>query len=188
MKVSKKQAQQNREAVVEIAGRLFRERGFDGIGVADLMRSAGLTHGGFYASFGSKEALMAEASSRALQQNVVYWQEFKHKESPVSLPNLMQDYLQQSYLTGCADGCLISALGSEVARKPEVVKQPVTEGVKSIIEAIQHLIPVNSSVQQRQQAIAAYASSVGALILARAVSDKQLSEEILKAVVAAMPA
>lgn len=188
MKVSKKQAQQNREAVVEIAGRLFRERGFDGIGVADLMRSAGLTHGGFYASFGSKEALMAEASQRALEQNVAYWQEFNEENSQASLPDLMQNYLQQSYLTGCADGCLISALGSEVARKPDVVKQPVTEGVKSIIETIQHLMPATSAEEQRQQAIAAYASSVGALILARAVNDEQLSAEILKAVVASMPA
>lgn len=188
MKVSKKQAQQNREAVVDIAGRLFRERGFDGIGVADLMRSAGLTHGGFYASFGSKEVLMAEASSKAMEQNIGYWQQFTDEETKTALPDLMLDYLQQSYLTGCADGCLVSALGSEVARKPDVVKQPVTEGVQNIIEAIKHLMPAASAEQQRQQAIAAYASSVGALILARAVSDEQLSAEILKAVAASMPA
>jgi len=85
MRVSREQAAENRQRVVETAARLFRERGYDGIGVADLMREAGLTHGGFYGQFESKEQLMAEASASVLQKSLQSWREriARHPEDPL---------------------------------------------------------------------------------------------------------
>src|SRR5437762_11734498 len=97
MKVSREQAAQNRERIVEAAARLFRERGFEGIGVADLMKEAGLTHGGFYGHFSSKDDLIAEASERALTESLVLWSEFADRASGDPLPAVAGAYLTRRH-------------------------------------------------------------------------------------------
>ncbi len=181
MKVSRKQAEENRKSVVAIAADLFRQHGFDGIGVADLMKSAGLTHGGFYASFGSKEALMAMASAEALSQNARYWQQQADNTEKLSLRQLMQQYLQLAWQDNHRGGCVLTTLGSDIPRKSATVRQPVTEGVAGIVDVLSQLMPGETAVQQRQRALAFYATSVGALIMAASVDDAQLSDEILTA-------
>src|SRR3954451_5784146 len=97
MKVSRDQAAKNRERIVETAAQLFRERGFEGIGVADLMKEAGLTHGGFYGHFSSKDDLIAEASARALMQSLALWSELADRATGNPLPALAAAYLSKGH-------------------------------------------------------------------------------------------
>ena len=111
MKVSTEQADQNRERIVEAAAQLFRERGFDGIGVADLMKEAGLTHGGFYGHFSSKEELIAEASARALAGSLAVWSKRAERASGVPLSAVAGAYLTRRHRDNPRAGCLLPALG-----------------------------------------------------------------------------
>ncbi|WP_255991960.1 TetR/AcrR family transcriptional regulator [Chitinolyticbacter albus] len=186
MKVSREQAVANRERVVDVAARLFRERGFDGIGVADLMKAAGLTHGGFYGQFGSKEELMAEASERALAQTLAYWDRLAatHPEGP--WPAMAAAYLSDLHRASPGEGCLFAALGSDVARQGEVVRSVATRGLARIIERFTEWLPGRSKAARRDKALVALASLVGAQVLARSSSDPQLAQDILAAVAAAL--
>src|SRR5436309_11486102 len=107
MKVSREQAAQNRERIVETAAQLFRERGFEGIGVADLMKEAGLTHGGFYGHFGSKEELIAEASDRALAQSLARWDKLMARAPDDALSAIAKAYLNGTHRDDPGAGCLL---------------------------------------------------------------------------------
>ena len=182
MKVSREQAVQNRERVVETAARLFRERGYSGIGVADLMKSAGLTHGGFYGNFGSKEALMAEAVSHAIDHSVKTWDKItaKHPEDP--LDAITKAYLSLAHRDHPGQGCAIAALGPEVARLAPGVRSAMTDGVSRQIDKLAALMPSEADGDKRRAALVVFASMVGALVMSRAVDDEALSEEFLSAV------
>src|SRR5215217_3193333 len=117
MKVSRAEAAQNRERIIEAAARLFRERGFDGIGVAELMKFAGLTHGGFYGHFASKEDLMAQASTHALNRVQDHWEKFAERESGQPLAALQASYLSPQHRDNPGKGCLMAALGADAARQ-----------------------------------------------------------------------
>ena len=117
MKVSREQAAQNRERIVEAAAQLFRERGFDGIGVADLMKEAGLTHGGFYGHFSSKEDLIAEASARALTRSLAVWSKLADRASGDPLSAVAGAYLTSRHRDNPGAGCLLAALGPDVSRQ-----------------------------------------------------------------------
>ena len=103
MRVSREQAEQNRERIVETAATLFREKGFDGIGVADLMKSAGLTHGGFYGHFASKEDLLAEAAAHALKKSVARWEGYLAEDRHSALDKIGDGYLTAQQTTESAD-------------------------------------------------------------------------------------
>ena len=182
MKVSREQAAMNRERVVETASRLFRERGYGGIGVADLMRSAGLTHGGFYGNFKSKEDLMAEAVSHAIDASLKQWDGMLAQQPEHALEAVVGAYLSPRHRDHPGAGCTMAALGPEVARLTEPVRCAVTDGVRKQLERLAALMPPASEAEKRQAAMVTYASMVGALVLARAVNDEALSQEIMNAV------
>ncbi len=185
MRVSREQAAKNREHVVDTAARLFRERGYDGIGVADLMKEAGLTHGGFYGNFASKEDLMAEACARAFEGGAERWARVIARDGAGAMSTIADNYLSRAHVEHPGGGCAVAALGADVSRLSPAVRAAMTSGVKAQLDVLGPLLgdePANG----RARAIADYASMVGALVLARAVDDPALSEEILRTVRAGM--
>ena len=188
MKVSREQATQNRERIVEAAAQLFRERGFDGIGVADLMKAAGLTHGGFYGHFSSKEDLIAEAAARALTGSLTLWSKLADRTPGDPLSAVAGAYLTRRHRDNPGAGCLLAALGPDVSRQGPTVRRAVTGYVRSAVDLLTKLVPGKTRAAKRQKAIGTYATLVGAMVLARAVDDRAFSQEILDAGLAAVKA
>jgi TetR/AcrR family transcriptional repressor of nem operon len=177
MRVSKAEAAQSRERIVQVAAEQFREHGFDGIGVADLMKAAGLTHGGFYGHFDSKESLMAEAALRAFAPS----SGGAEKAEKPTLERVLAAYLSPEHRDNPAQGCALAALGCDAARQSPAVRAAFSQGVEA---AVAKLLPLFENLpveQQREQALALCASMVGALMLSRAVGDAGLSGELLAA-------
>lgn len=181
MKVSREQAAENRERIIDVAGKLFRERGFDGIGVADLMKAAGLTHGGFYGHFKSKDDLIAEASARANAGTGKTWSATVDRLGEGAFAALAGQYLSTAHRDNPGMGCAFAALGSEVGRQGEAVRGVFSEGLEGLIDILAGTLPGGSAAEKRRKALAAMAEMVGALALARAVGDDALSKEILAA-------
>src|SRR3954464_3892736 len=125
MKVSREQAARNRERIVEAAAQRFRERGFEGIGVADLMKEAGLTHRGFYGHFSSKEDLIAEASERVLMGSLALFTKVAER-APDPLPAIASAYLTTGHRDNPGEVCLLAALGPDVSRQGPAVRRAVT--------------------------------------------------------------
>lgn len=188
MKVTRAQAAENRQRIVDVAARLFRERGFDGVGVADLMKAAGLTHGGFYGHFRSKEALMAEACEQAISTTGRHWRATLEKNESTPLKALTDGYLSASHRDNPGTGCVVAALANDAARQSPTVRHAYTHSVRRFIDTLSAALPGGAPATSRQEAVAACASLVGALVLARAVDDEQLSREFLEAVAAQLPA
>ncbi len=186
MKVSREQAAENRERIVQVAAKLFRERGFDGIGVADLMKAAGLTHGGFYGHFGSKEDLAAEASDRALKDTLQYWSSVVEKNPDEAFSTLVNRYLSEGHRDTPGKGCLVAALGSDLGRQARPVRRVVTEGIQAFIAQLMQLVPGKSKAARRRQALTDFAAMVGAVTIARAVDDPALSKDVLDAVASSL--
>lgn len=182
MKVSKEQMAENRTRILDAAAARFRERGFDGIGVADLMKDAGLTHGGFYGHFASKEDLMAQAAARALADTTAGWQRLAEAAPDDALEHIVRGYLSDAHRDHPGAGCAIAALGAEAGRQGQPVRAAVTDGVRAAGELLAGLQPGRSAARRRERAWAAYAALVGAMVLARAVDDPALSQEIRDAV------
>jgi TetR/AcrR family transcriptional regulator, transcriptional repressor for nem operon len=180
--VTRQQAAANREKVLEVAGTLFRERGFDGISVADIMKRAGLTHGGFYEQFASKDDLAAEATARVLGKEG--WQERLTGKADPSFDDVVRAYLSPRHRDDPGTGCLMSALGSDARRQSRAVRRAFTDGFRARMGGWLTLIPGRSQATRRRKALATMASLVGALTLSRAVDDPALSDEILKATAA----
>ena len=157
MRVTRERAAANRQKILDAAGTLFRQHGFDGIGVADIMKRAGLTHGGFYGHFPSKDQLAAETCA--------------------SVPG------NDSWIEKVAGSArpTFAALGSDVVRQPRTVRRAFTEGLRSRVDGLGKLLQGRSAAARREKALATMAGLVGALMLARAVDDSKLSDEILKA-------
>ena len=188
MKVSREQVALNRERIVETAARLFRQKGYDGIGVADLMKSAGLTHGGFYGHFASKEDLLAEATTHAFKASVERWRGKAAQSPETAMASIGESYLSEIHRDQPELGCSITSLGADIARLGPKVRQALTDGAKAQIGVLQELVPGADGEAKRKQALATYAALVGAIVLARAVDDEALSLEILAAARDALPA
>ena len=186
MKVSRAEAAQNRERIIEVAAKLFRERGFDGIGVADLMKSAGLTHGGFYGHFASKEDLMAQACARALDESLHTLHEAAERSDKNALSAIASAYLSPAHRDLPGTGCAVAALGAEAARQGSPLRETFTQGVRATIDVLTGLVAGKSRRARRKRALATYASMIGALVVARAVDDAALSEEVLQSVLASI--
>jgi TetR/AcrR family transcriptional repressor of nem operon len=175
MRVSREKAAENRQRIVEAAARLFRDDGFDGVGVDAIMKEAELTHGGFYGHFASKDALMTEAMAHALDRSMA-WQ-----EKLGSLSELVTGYLSDRHRADRANGCAVAALGADVARQSPALRRTMTAGVRQQIGRIVSLLKHGTPAARRRRALATYAGMVGALTLARAVDDPGLAREILSA-------
>ena len=178
MRVTREQAAANREKILDVAGALFRERGFDGIGLADIMKRAGLTHGGFYGHFDSKDDLAAEITTRILGRN--RWLERLTGTPDPSIRQVVRKYLSQRHRDDAGHGCLFAAVGSDVVRQPKSVRHAFSEGLRLRVDALQDILPGRGAARRRK-ALAMMAGLVGALILSRAVDDPALSDEILEA-------
>jgi TetR/AcrR family transcriptional repressor of nem operon len=173
MRVSREQAAENRERIVDTAARLFREKGFDGVGIDAIMSGAGLTHGGFYGHFGSKDDLAAEAVASALERNV------EKQGCYANLSDLVSEYLSERHCADRANGCAVAALGADIARQRIGVRRELTGYVRAQLDRLALLIRRGPIARRRKRAIATFAGMVGALTLARAVDDPALSKEIL---------
>jgi TetR/AcrR family transcriptional repressor of nem operon len=179
-------AEQNRERVVGTASRLFREHGFHGVGVADIMNEAGLTHGGFYKQFESKDALAAEACAVAFDDSIA-WRSPTTGLVPHSPGALLTNYLSKEHRDAPDRGCPAAAFASEVFRAPQAVQAAFTAGLAHIVGAIADSLAAATGQKPRaarQQAILAASAAIGAVALARAVesTDPAFSDEILDSV------
>ncbi|MCW8278658.1 TetR/AcrR family transcriptional regulator [Pseudomonas sp. PCH199] len=170
MSISKAQARENRARVVESASLLFRERGYDGIGVKELMAGAGLTHGGFYNQFRSKSALMIEATSCGLSQLTA--------DSNTS--DFINYYLSRAHRDSLGQGCAIAALGSDAARQHKDIKSVFEIGIEKLISDLSSGLSADEQKEARAKAISLLAQAVGAIVLSRACPDDALlADEIL---------
>jgi TetR/AcrR family transcriptional repressor of nem operon len=185
MRVSREQAAQNRERIVETASRLFREKGYDGIGVADLMKSAGLTHGGFYGHFASKEDLLAEACGMAMWNSVDKWREALAGSGGDPRGTIARYYLTAQHRDNPGKGCALAALGPDASRAGDEVRQAMAEGLQAQLRILAEALP-GTPAEKRREAIATYAALVGALVLSRSVADQEQSDEILAAVLSSL--
>jgi len=186
MKVTRDQAAATRAHILDEAAKLFRERGFSGIGVADLMKGIGLTHGGFYGHFSSKEALMAEACQRAVSIMLEEWNRVAEGAPAKPLAALAVHYLSARHRDRSGTGCLMAALGPEVSRQAAPVRQVVTECLGSVLEFLTGLTRGKTAAAKQKKAIVAFSSMVGALVIARAVNDPKVSKDILEVVSASL--
>jgi TetR/AcrR family transcriptional regulator, transcriptional repressor for nem operon len=168
--------------IVSIAARKFRERGLAGVGIAELMKEAGLTVGGFYKHFDSRDDLVAEAVSSAFGGWQRRMDAAKSGGPSLSLAKLIDDYLSEAHRDNPGAGCAFSALAPEIARSDERTRSLTSEQVRNDIQLIAGLLPKKDKRKARSKAIVTFSALVGAMSLARAVSDEALSREILKTV------
>ena len=179
MRVSRTQAAENRQTVINVASRLFRDRGFDGIGLKDLMKAAGLTQGAFYKQFASKEDLAAQASKRALESASRRWLAAAAANPEDPLGAVAKFYLSPEHREAKMDGCPIVALGSDAARQGTDVKASFEAGIKTHLEVLGRLIAGTDGEQPNGEAIAILSTMVGALTLSRVVNDPDLARAFL---------
>ncbi len=181
MKVSREKFAENRERILEVASNLFREKGFDGVAVADIMKQAGLTHGGFYGHFESKEDLAAQASEAAMRKAATYWDGLAENMTDETLRSVVENYLTQRHRDNPGGGCMFSSLASEAARQTGPVRTAFTNGLKPALDALEKIAPGRTRAARRRKAIAIMAEMIGAMVMARAVDDIDLSDEVLEA-------
>ena len=183
MRYSKEHKQETHARIVKKASVRLREKGAHGIGVADLMKDAGLTHGGFYGHFTSKDDLAAEITARVLGKEG--WIERLTGSAHASFGEVVRAYLSARHRDDAGRGCLFAALGSDVVRQPRGVRRAFTDGLRARVDTLARLLPGRSAAARRRKALATLAGLVGALTLARAVDERALSDEILDAAAAA---
>jgi TetR/AcrR family transcriptional repressor of nem operon len=169
------------DRIVAAAARAIRRGGFEGVGVADIMKEAGLTHGGFYAHFDSRNAMLAEAIDRAGQESAARLTQgiaVRKSRGASDLRALVEAYLSDRHLDDIEAGCPVAALASEVPRQSPEVKQASAQRVHSLLAMVRHALPPDEPADS----IAVIASQlVGALQLARALGDKAQGQALLKA-------
>ena len=183
MRVSRIQAAENRQTVINVASRLFRERGFDGIGLKDLMEGAGLTQGAFYKQFASKEDLAVEASRRALESASQRWSDAAEQNPDDPLGAVLAFYLSGDHREEKMDGCPIVALGSDAARQGRDVKAAFEVGIKAHLEVLGRLIAGTGGEASSSKAMAILSTMIGAVTLSRVVNDPDLAQALLHAAV-----
>ena len=167
------------ERIVDAAARAIRRSGYDGTGVADIMKEAGLTHGAFYAHFESREAMLVEAVDRAgAQANAVASSVIASVPPEEALQAMMQVYLSKEHIDGVELGCPISALGSEMPRQSDEVRRAATLRIKEMIDLVARQFPDWGQPAAHERALVTVSTMVGTLILARAVNDSALSESL----------
>lgn len=180
MKISKEQTAQNRQKILDAAARLFRERGLEGSGVAEIMAEAGFTHGGFYGHFNSKADLVAQACSTIFDDKIGLW----NNELPDGTDGIHQ--LARRYLTldHCADAgsaCPMVTIAADAARNDGPIRDAYTEGVKGLIAVLAKKLGEETDPEARARAIRTWTRVAGAVSIARSVKDSALAEEILSA-------
>ena len=181
MRVSRIQAAENRQTVIDVASRLFREHGFDGIGLKDLMKGAGLTQGAFYKQFESKDDLATQASRRALESAFSRWSAAAAANPKDPLGAVMAFYLSMEHRDARMEGCPIVALGSDAARQGAGVKASFEAGIREYLELVGRWVGEADGEEPSGKAMAILSTMAGALLLSRAVNDEDLSKRFLQA-------
>jgi len=183
MRKSRAETARTRERIVSGASEMFRERGLADVGVAELMADAGLTHGGFYSHFESREALVAEAIRYALVESAqrIYLSELRNGDKP-GYSRLIHKYLSEGHRDNPKNGCVLASLGSEVARQGGDSRSVFSEGFDGLVSLLAELSPERTRKARRAHILAVISTLAGALTLARAVNDPDVSDEILVSV------
>src|SRR5271169_2228892 len=183
MRVSREKAAEHRERIIDAAGALFRAKGFGGIGVADIMKAADLTHGGFYGHFASKDDLVAQASRRTMARAAANWTKLVEAAPDNPYAALLEHYLSPKHRDDPGKGCAFAALGNDAARSGKIVRKAFAEGLARLIDILAQSIPGKSTpgkstpsksipsksipskskAARRRKAVAAMATLVGAL-------------------------
>ncbi|MGR9210329.1 TetR/AcrR family transcriptional repressor of nem operon [Rhizobium leguminosarum] len=175
MKITKAQSQENRARIVENASVMFREHGYDGVSVADLMGAAGLTHGGFYKHFGSKADLMAETAASGISQII-------NQAGGGNIQQFIDFYTSREHRDGRSGGCTMAALSGDAARQSADIKATFAAGIESILDTVERGRVLGDGDQDkvRAKAIDMFAHLLGAVVLSRACpDDSPLADEIL---------
>src|SRR6202049_79748 len=168
--------------IVKKASVRLREKGAHGIGVADLMKEAGLTHGGFYAHFDSREALVIEAFAYAMERSTERWRKLAEQTAPEKrLATIVDSYLTPGHRDDPGHGCAVPTLGAEIARESPKTRKAFAARLEQMIEMLAGQIPELPRKAARKQAMAAVATMMGTIVLARVASSGELSDEILGA-------
>ncbi|MDH6265824.1 TetR/AcrR family transcriptional repressor of nem operon [Rhizobium sp. SG_E_25_P2] len=171
MKVSREQMAENRRRILDAASRLFRDKGFDAVSVAEVMKAAGLTHGGFYGHFSSKDDLVAQTLAHALAADSVGEGDYRA---------FVGSYLSRRHRDNAAGGCPTAGLAASIRHQTPAAHTAMADGLRAQIARIDKALPNKGSSDARRAAIGSWAAMVGAVILARSVDDQALSDEILE--------
>jgi TetR/AcrR family transcriptional repressor of nem operon len=176
--------EETHERIVAVAARAIRRSGYDGTGVADIMKEAGLTHGGFYSHFASREAMLAEAAGRACAESAAAVAEVVAGVPPDrSLESMVRAYLSKEHWAQVEGGCPLAALGSETSRQAPEVRRVTTRHIKEMVDLAARQSPDWGQPAAHERALVTVATMVGALLLARAVDDPALSDSLREAAV-----
>ncbi|HEX7820553.1 MAG TPA: helix-turn-helix domain-containing protein [Sphingobium sp.] len=171
MRVSREQMVQNRGRILDEASRLFQARGFDAVSVVEVMKAAGLTHGGFYGHFSSKDDLIAQSVAHAMA---------KDAGGEGDMHAYLQAYLSENHRDNAASGCPTAGLAADIRHQTVAARRAMTEGLQSQIDRLSAALSGNGATDMRRAAIGNWAAMVGAMILARAIDDPVFSNEILE--------
>ena len=180
MRYSKEHKQETHERIVKKASVRLREKGAHGIGVADLMKEAGLTHGGFYAHFDSREALVIEAFAYAMDRSVEHWRKISAETPPEKrLSTIVDSYISTVHRDDPGRGCAVPALGAEIARESAKTRKAFSAKLEQLIDVMADQIPDVPRKSARKQAMGTLATMMGTLVMSRVAGSGELSEEIL---------
>ena len=182
MRYSREHKLETHDRIVKKASVRLREKGAHGIGVADLMKDAGLTHGGFYAHFDSREALVIEAFAYAMDRSTERWRKLAETIPPEKrMATIVETYLTPLHRDDPGHGCAVTALGAEIARESPKTRKAFAAKLEQMVDMLAEQIPDVPRKAARKQALATLSSMVGALVLARIAGTGELSDEILGA-------
>jgi TetR/AcrR family transcriptional regulator, transcriptional repressor for nem operon len=177
MRMTGERKAETRERILAAAGALFRGHGIDAVGVDAIMHAAGLTHGGFYAHFASKEALVAEVSAAALARSAARWERITQEADPATaLARIVESYLDPAHVAAAEHGCVLATLGPEISRRQDA-RPGITSSIRRMLDALAHCLPE----RRRHRALATLSAMVGAVVLARLCDDPRLADEFLGA-------
>jgi TetR/AcrR family transcriptional repressor of nem operon len=182
MRYSKEHKQETHARIVKKASVRLREKGAHGIGVADLMKEAGLTHGGFYAHFDSREALVIEAFAYAMDRSTERWRQLAGQGAPEDgLSNIVNAYLSAQHRDNPGQGCAVPALGAEIARESPKTRKAFAAKLEQMIDMMSGQFTATPEKTGRKQAMAALATMMGTIVLARVAGSGELSDDLLGA-------
>lgn len=182
MRYSKEHKQETHARIVRKASVRLREKGAHGIGVADLMKEAGLTHGGFYAHFDSREALVVEALAYAMDRSMAHWRKAAEETPPEKrFATIVESYLTPLHRDDPGRGCAVPTLGAEIARESPKTRKAFAAKLEQMIDMIADQLPDLPRKAARKQASATLATMMGTLVLSRIAGNGEFSDEILAA-------
>ena len=182
MRYSKEHKLETHARIVKKASVRIREKGAHGIGVADLMKDAGLTHGGFYAHFASREALVIEAFAYAMDRSTERWRKLAETIPPEKrMATIVETYLTPLHRDDAGHGCAVPALGAEIARESPKTRKAFAAKLEQMVDVLAEQLPDVPRKAARKQALATLSTMVGTLVLSRIAGSGELSEDILGA-------